>query len=130
MGWIGRPSPSTATTGIKRIVVIVIIVVVASPARTGFRLPIGGPRLATLLAFDALPTHRTSIGTAQPLLEQNARQGHCHCTVGRKERPYLEAAPMEPVGTVGYFQEFVISLILRSRSVNKRHETQPDTHII
>jgi len=84
------PSSSATTTGGKQ-VVIVVVVIVAPPARTGLRLSVGSRRLATLLAFDTLPTDRTGIGIAQPL---------------------LQTASVEPMGAVSYSQELVISLII------------------
>jgi hypothetical protein len=66
------PSPSAATTRNKQIV-IAVVVVVAPPARTSLGLPVGGRRLATLLAFDTFPTDRAGIRATQPLLEHKAR---------------------------------------------------------
>jgi len=123
------PSPSTITTRDKK-VVIVIIVVVAPPARTSLRLLVSGRRLATLLAFDTFPTDGASVRTTQPLLER--RGGLAMRAARHNEVTHLQTTPVEPMGAVSYFQEFVISLIL-DISLNQRYvsfEGRVNTHII
>ena len=94
------PSPSAITTRDKWVVVIVIVIF-TSPARTSLRLPIGSCRLATLLAFDAFPTDRTSVGVAQPLLEHNAMSAMRYNKAQRGNPP-----PNNPGGTNGSSQLF------------------------
>ena len=110
--------------------IVFVIVVVASPTRTSLRLSIGSRRLATLLAFDTFPTDRTGIRTTQPLLEYKGKSAYPYDRV--VEGTHLQTTPVEPMGAVSDFQEYVIGQILNN-PLHQRYVSyvaQVNTHII